>query len=410
MRRDQGTAVILSILLLFGLPPLSASSDEISNEASPRGFSREGLERLQGVLDTAVGEGRVPSAIAMIGRDGEIAWLTTAGEMGPGVPMRRDAILPLASVGKIYTATAVMILIERGQLSLEDPISKYLPGFADARVEVADEAGETRLVELERPLTLRHMLTHTGGIRSDGDAFWELRAAHVGKTSSRAFAEALARLPLQSQPGQRFSYGVTGSSYVVLAGIIEIVSGQSLEQFMFENIFEPLELHDTFFYLPREKKSQLPAFYRGTDEGLALERAMGEDFPRSTYFGSGGVMSSPRDILRFATIFVNGGESGGVRILRGETVAQMMRDHLGELASFQDPTMSWGFGAAVRMANRGTDEARMQQYGWAGGNYAILWVDPARRLVGYFAFPLQPPGDIGLLMQYQQMVYGALTE
>jgi len=107
---------------------------------------------------------------------------------------------------------------------------------------------------------------------------------------------------------------------------------------------------------------------------------------------------------------LNGGESRGVRILNAETVAMMMRDHLGELASFQDPTMSWGFGAGVRMANRLTDQAQMQQYGWAGGNYAMLWVDPAQKLMGYFAFPLDPPGDLGLLLQYQQMVYGAVSE
>jgi CubicO group peptidase (beta-lactamase class C family) len=387
-----------------------AASPIYVEDPTESGFSQEGLDNIQGFIDAAVKQDTIPSAIAMIARDERIVWLGTAGDMEPGVPMRRDAIIPLASVGKMYTATAAMILYERGMISLDDPVSNYIPEFADVVVEVADESGATTLVEPESPPTIFHMLTHTGGIKSDGDAFWAARSAHAGKTTARDLARALAKLPLQSQPGERFSYGVTGSSYVVVAAIVETLSEQTLEEFMFENIFNPLGLRETFFYISDEKSSQLPAFYRKTDDGLQVQRALGEDFPRSTYFGSGGVMSSPQDILKFATIFLNGGESQGVRILKAETIAMMMRDQLGELASFQDPTMSWGFGAGVRMANRLTDQAQMQQYGWAGGNYAMLWVDPAQKLVGYFAFPLDPPGDLGLLLQYQQMVYGAVSE
>jgi len=242
------------------------------------GFSQEGLNNIQGVIDAAVDQGRIPSAIAMIARDEKIIWLGTAGDMGPGVPMRRDAIIPLASVGKMYTATAAMILYERGMFSLDDPVSQYIPEFADVVVEVADESGATTLVEPEPTLTIFHMLTHTGGIKSDGDAFWEARSAHSGKTTARDLARALAKLPLQSQPGERFSYGVTGSSYVVVAAIVEILSEQTLEEFMFENIFNPLDLRETFFYISDEKSSQLPAFYRKTDDGLEVARRLAKVF------------------------------------------------------------------------------------------------------------------------------------
>lgn len=380
-------------------------------DPSEVGISQDGLNNIQDVMDAAVSEGRIPSAIAMIARNEKIAWIGTSGEMGPGVRMRRDAIIALASVGKMYTATAAMILYERGLISLDDPVSKYIPEFADVMVSLTDEAGETSLVEPETPVTVFHLLTHTGGIKADGDAFWATRSKHAGKTTNRAFAKDLAKLPLQSQPGMRFSYGVTGTSYEVVAAIIETVSGQTLEEFMFENIFDPLGLRETFFYISDDKSIQLPAFYRKTEGGLQMERALGEDFPRSTYFhGGGGVMASPQDILRFMTIFVNGGESQGVRILKTETVAMMMSDQIGELATFQDPSMSWGFGGSVRLTNRLTDQAQLQQYGWVGGNYAILWVDPGQKLIGYFAFPLVPPGDIDLLLQYQQMVYNAVSE
>ncbi len=378
---------------------------------SEGGFSQEGLDSIQNFMETTIQDGRIPSAIAMIAKSGKIVWLGTAGEMGQNVPMRRDAIVPLASVGKMYTAAAAMILYERGVLSLDDPVSKYIPEFGDVKVQLVDSLGNVELVAPESPVTVFHMLTHTGGIKSDGDAFWSVRSAHAGITTTRDYSRALAQLPLQSQPGESFSYGVTGSSYEVLAAIIEIVSGQTLEAFMFENIFDPLALENTFFYLPEEKTGQLPAFYKKTDKGLQLERGLGEDFPRSAYFhGGGGVQSSPQDILKFASIFLNGGAFGESRILQPETVQLMMTDHLGELATFNDPSLSWGFGASVRIADRLSGSGVLQQYGWIGGNYAILWVDPSQELVGYFAFPVTPPGDGALLFQYQQMVYGAMTE
>lgn len=378
---------------------------------SDSGFSQEKLDNIQVFMETAVQDERIPSGIAMIARDGKIAWLGTAGEMGPNVSMRMDVIMPLASVGKMYTATAAMILYDRGLISLDDPVSKYIPEFGDVMVQGTDESGDTRLVEPETPVTVFHMLTHTGGVKSDGEEFWAARNAHAEKTTTPDFAQALAKLPLQSQPGEQFSYGVTGASYEVLAAIIEIVSGQTLEAFMFENIFNPLGLRNTFFYLPEEKSTLLPAFYGKTDDGLKMERALGEDFPRSTYFhGGGGVQSSPEDILNFATIFLNGGSSNGVRILKPETIQLMMTDQLGELASFRDEALSWGFGASVRVSERLTERAKTEQYGWVGGNYAIVWVDPTQEIVGYFAFPVTPPGDIALLFQYQELVYAAMTE
>ena len=379
-------------------------------DLSEHGFSGEGLAKIKDMMETAIQDGRIMSGIAMLARDGEIIWLETAGEMGPGVPMRRDAIIPLASVGKMYTATAAMILYERGIMSLNDPVSKYIPEFTNVVVEVRDESGQARLVKPDNPMTVYHLLTHTSGLRVTGDSFWAAWNAHAAQTTTTHLARALANLPLQSQPGARFQYGPTGASYEVLGAVIEIASGQTLEAFMTDNIFEPLGLGDTYFYLPDEKSERMPAFYRRVNGALQLDRPYGVDFPRTTFFhGGGGVESAPADIVRFAQLFINGGTVDTARILSPESVRLMMTDHLGEKSPFADGR-SWGFGAAVRYPDEDGASGTPRQYGWVGGGYAKLWVDPREKLVAYFAFPVMPPGDNALLRHFERLVFAAMME
>jgi len=390
---------------------LSAQPDEVASLASSE-LSQEGLDAIQEMMDTAIEDGRITAAIAMVALDGEVAWLGTAGEMEPGIPMRDDAILPLASVGKMFTATAAMILVERGVISLDDPVSKYIPEFADAMVEVPAEDGTTLLVAPETPITVYHLLTHTGGLKVTGDDFWAAWDTYTGNTTTTHFARALVEMPLQAQPGERFEYGQTGASYEVLGAVIEIASGQTLEEFMTENIFEPLDLEDSSFYLPEEKSDRLPAVYRRVDDELQLDRPRGEDFSRSTYFhGGGGVRSAPQDILRFARLFLDGGSVDGVRILEAETIELMMSDHLGEKAParWKPRGLSWGFGAAVEYSEEEKASGAPGQYGWVGGGFAKLWVDPQKRLIAYLNFPLTPPGDNELLTEFEERVYAALA-
>jgi CubicO group peptidase (beta-lactamase class C family) len=327
-----GTLISLAIATIAGQLDASAESVE-RNRIAEHDFTMEGIANLQAMMTAAVRDGRITAAIAMLARDAEIAWLGTAGEMTPGIPMRSDAILPLASVGKMFTATAAMILYERGVISLEDPVSKYIPEFSDVMVAESDESGGEVLVEPEAPITVYHLLTHTTGLTVTGDEFWAAWDAHVGKTTTTDFARDLAKLPLRAQPGTRFEYGQTGASYEVLGAVIERASGQTLEVFMTENIFEPLGLEDSYFYLPEEKAERLPEVYRRVDGVLRLDRPYGEDFARSTFFhGGGGVRSAPADVHRFARLFLDGGSVDGVRILEVDTVALMLSDHLGDKA------------------------------------------------------------------------------
>ena len=376
-------------------------------------ISPEGVKAIQDMMTQAVANRRIPAAIAMLARDSKILWLGTAGEMTRGIPMRSDAILPLASVGKMFTATAALILYERGLLMLGDPVSKYIPEFANVLVQVIDESGRVKLVKPDRPITVFHLLTHTSGLVVTGDEFWAVWDTHVGKTTTTHFARELAQLPLQSQPGEKFSYGQTGAAYEVLGAVIEICSGQTLEQFMTQNIFDPLGMEDSYFYLPREKGEQLPEVYRMVDGELQLDRAYGEDFSRSTFFhGGGGVRSAPGDILKFGRLFLEGGAVDGNRILKEETVSLMMSDHLGIKAPerWKQRGISWGFGGAVEYSPEDMESGVPSRYGWVGGGSAKLWVDTKERFIAYIGFPLTPPGDNALLVEFEQRVYDLFGE
>ncbi|MGQ0384734.1 MAG: serine hydrolase domain-containing protein [Gammaproteobacteria bacterium] len=354
--------------------------------AADGGFSDAGLAAIRELVDGAVQDGRIPSAVVMLARDGRITWLHTAGDMGPGVPMRSDAIIPLASVGKIHTAVAAMMLVERGAVSLDDPVARFIPEFAR--------------LSPDAPVTIRHLLTHTGGLTVSGDGFTSAWNAHAGRTTATEFARALAVLPLQSQPGEKYDCGRTGASYEVLGAVIEIASGQTLEAFMQRNLFGPLGLCDTHFYLPEGKAARMSAFYRRADGALKLERAHAEGRRRSTFFhGGGGVESSAQDLARFSRLFLEGGTVDGVRILRPESVAMMMSDQLGVRTPFPGG-LSWGFGASVRVSGPGV----VTQYGWSGGGYATFIIDTLERTTAYFAFPLLPPGDNALLTEFRRLV------
>ena len=376
------------------------------------GFSQEGLDGIQQMMETAITDGRITAGIAMLARDGRVAWLGTAGEMTPGIPMSDDAILPLSSVGKMFTAVAAMILYERGRILLEDPVSKYIPEFTDVMVGVPGDDGAIKLVAPENPITVYHLLTHTGGLTVTGDDFWAAWDANVGKTTTTHLASALAAMPLFAQPGTQFRYGQTGASYEVLGAVIEIASGQTLETFMTENIFNPLGLDDSYFYVPDEKSERLPAVYRKVNGVLQLDRPFGEDFSRSTFFhGGGGVRTAPLDILRFARLFLEGGSVDGVQILKAETIALMMQDHLGGMAPdrWKARGLSWGFGAAVEYGDDDSGTDTPGTYGWVGGGFATLWVDPKQRLIAYFNFPMAPPGDNDLLNEFEKRVDAAMN-
>lgn len=324
----------------------------------------------------------IPAVVAFVADDDRMIWTTARGEYEPGVPILAEAILPLASVGKIYTATAAMILVDRGLIELDAPVADYLPGFGDENGDV----------------TVRHLLTHTSGLGVSGDGFWDIWDTHFGATTTRDFALALSGLPRNGPAGERFEYGYTGANYEVLAAVVESASGETLEAFLTREVFEPLGLDSTYFYITESEAGRLPAIYALEDGIPVSRRARGEEWPRSAYFaGGGGISSSMADIHRFARLFTSDGSVDGHRILSQASIDAMTSDQLGTVA--WSPGLSWGFGGAVP---DGTAPGSRAVYGWIGGGFAQLWIDRANGRTYFTAMPLDPPGEPDLLESFRQ--------
>lgn len=201
---DRARGGFLMAAFTAALPGVSVAHAQTvdSTIARQAGFSPERLARLHALLESEVDRDRLGSGVGLVARDGRIVYLEAVGEAAPDVPMFTDAIMRLASVGKGFTAVATLVLYERGELDLDDPVGDYLPAFKDSRVAVIDAEGDTTLVAPTEPVTIRHLLTHTGGLNLSSDAFEQAWMATQARTTTRDLAERIARLPMPAHPGE----------------------------------------------------------------------------------------------------------------------------------------------------------------------------------------------------------------
>lgn len=401
-RRQAGPARLLCALLVAGAAGCAPARDDPGSALRPGG-----AEELRAFLQREVRRGIVGSAVGLVAIDGEIVFLEAAGEADPGVPMTTDAIARLASTTKPIVAAATMILVEEGRLRLEDPVSRYLPAFGELRIPDVDG----RPVLPDRPVTVHHLLTHTGGLAVRGaefEAAWA-DAMAADAIDTREFAARIARIPLLSQPGERFDYGYYGSSYEILAATLEAASGEPLDRLLEDRIFEPLQMVDTGFHVPPEKRDRLAARYRRTDGKLEVDARRGEETPPTRFLsGGGGLRATVGDYARFAECLRNGGTLGGARILSAESARQMTTDRVPDLDPFDDETLGWGFGGSVRRRTRTDAPEAAGTYGWNGGTGTLFWIDPESRLTAVLFVPFRPPPPVGVYDGFRRAVHAAL--
>jgi len=248
------------------LVPLHDSSGQTVDGVRPR------FDKVGNILQDAINRGVVGSAVGLIARGDQILFLEAVGEIGSGDPMPVNAIARLASIQKPITAAAVLILWERGQLSLTDPADRWLPDFGR---RVLTEDGDT--VAAVRCPTVFDLLTHQAGLIPSGpelDELWDV-------SSTQEFARRIGKIPLRFQPGTRFEYGCCGSAYEALAAIVEKVSGQSFKDFLTSNVLEPLGMKDTYFFVPEGTLHRLAAIYGRRDGKLVAVRARGNESPET---------------------------------------------------------------------------------------------------------------------------------
>jgi len=419
MKAFTGFAAAALVLALFGGAPARAQGLPAAAPESV-GLSKERLDRFKTLIEQRIGEDKLAGAVVLVARRGKLAYFETFGLMDKATarPMAKDAIFRLYSMTKPIIAVAAMELYEEGKFDLRDPVSAYLPEFAAMKVAVtktdpATGKPRTSLVPAARPITILDLLRHTSGLgyyatKDDkGKPFYEPYGINRPDLDLAEWVKALAKAPLIHQPGTTFEYSY---SIDVVGRLIEIWSGQPLEQFLAARVFTPLHMPDTGFFVPPEKHDRLATLYSPDpigavdDEGI---RALGgpivpvvggqaiafDQNPRHPS-GGGGLVSTTMDYGRFLQMLANGGELDGVRLLSPKTVDLIGTDVLGDLA--QGGGAPWtgdGFGLTMEISRgpgpTGTLSTR-GSYDWGGLASTQMFVDPQEKLVGVLMTQVLP--------------------
>jgi len=359
------------------------------------GVSAERLGRVRALVQRYIDRGEIAGAVSMVARHGKVVHFEAQGvsDMETKSPLRTDAIFRLASMTKPVTSLAVMMLHEEGRFLLDDPISKFLPEFKDMNVAVTNSPNERaaagfRLEPAARPITVRHLLTHTAGIvyGTSGpvaDLPKQLKALSKSEDVLADYIKRLAALPLNFHPGDRWEYGL---SVDVLGRFVEVVSGQSLDEFFRRCIFEPLGMRDTFFYLPDDRIARLVSAYKPKDGGGAgLEKRTGLGPASRTgrlFTGGGGLAGTADDYMRFCQMLIAGGQLDGTRLVSRKTMEAMTANQIGPLTLSNPHHRNYGFGLGFRVRREVGQSATLGsvgEYGWGGLLGTYFWVDPAEK-------------------------------
>ena len=396
--------------------------------ASPAslGLSPAGLARIVPALQAFIDSGRVGGVYAVIARHGRIGWERTFGyrDVEAREPLRRDDVFRIYSMTKPVVAVGVLRLLEEGKLSLDDPVAKYIPAFAHVKVFAGGSAASPVLRDPDSPMTVRELLTHTSGLAygltaGPVDTIFLAAKLYDPASTLEQFADSVARLPLMFSPGTGWNYSC---GIDIVGRVIEVASGEPLDRFLDAEVFRPLGMtHTSFRWTPYLREHAVTAYHFGPDGRLQASRGTGGLAgmyqPGARFlWGSGGLLSTPDDYLRFAQMLLNGGTFGGVRLLRPETVALMIHDQLPPaLSPVSGGPLSdegYGFGLAVSVL---VDSARAHRPGpngifrWSGYIGTYFWVDPGNDMIAMVWTQLSPGSAVPLEDTFQRLVYAALA-
>jgi len=382
---------------------------------------------IDAALRRGVETNEVPGVVAMAATDRGIIYEGTLGtrDLADGPDMTLDTIFRLASMTKPLTSVAAMQLVEQGKLNLDLPIGNVLPELSAPQVlEGFDDSGAPRLRPAKRPITLRHLLTHTAGFTQEGmhpDVTRYIQ--HTGTPSTSTGKLASLRLPLVFDPGERWHYGI---SLDWVGRAVEAVSGQPLAVYFREHIFAPLGMTDTDYAISTEQQSRLVSTHQRQPD-RSLEPMTVPDPPWREFWSGGGYLKSTgRDFLTFLRLLLHQGRFNGVRLLRPETVALMGQNQIGDITAgiieitmpggvnridfFPGIPCRWGLGDLIN-THPGPNGRSAGSLTWAGAQNTYYWIDPQKRVAGVFLTQILPAGDgraLRLYGEFERGVYSAL--
>jgi CubicO group peptidase (beta-lactamase class C family) len=401
-----------------------------------QGFDPRRLQRIDEVIArNYVETGAIPGALTMVWRRGELVWRGTSGmiDLGRGLPVREDSIFRLYSMTKPITAVALLMLMEEGQVGLEDPVSRYIPGFADLGVYAGGALGDFRTTPSPRPMKVVDLLRHTSGLtygflnRTEIDAAYrKVKMAEAGQEGGLpGMIAALEKLPLEFAPGTMWNYSVSTD---VVGWLVEKISGQRFGDFLRTRILTPLQMHDTDFTVPASKRDRFATcYYVREGKLLVFDDAQNSIYaqPPLLESGGGGLAGTAKDYLRFCRMLLNRGELDGARLLSPKTVALMTMNHLPGRRTMTEMMpvteafnesgyagVGYGLGVGVTQDVAATGlPGTAGEYSWGGAAGTYFFNDPKEELAVVFMTQVLFAADrIKLRRDLRSLVYGAMTE
>ena len=423
MKRLTTLTILLVLLALgcsSGLDPDAPAAGEIPKvDPAQVGLSQERLDRITAALQADVDRGHLAGAIGVVARRGKIGYWQTVGmaDRENGRAMSDDTIFRIYSMTKPIVGVGLMTLYEEGRFNLRDRVRNYIPEFGGLEVLDGDSTTKAR-----REMTVQDLMRHTAGMGYGGGdtaADKKFRELDVlgGNRSIDDFIQKLVQVPLKHHPGSAWEYSV---SVDVQGRLIEVLSGQDLATFLNERIFGPLDMRDTGFTVPEEKKDRFVQMYAKTEDGEGIEPASADrstgyyDYESKWFSGGGGLVSTTRDYLRFCQMMLNGGMLGDQRILSRKTIELMTRDHVAGVRR-ASRTLSDGYGFGLDFAVH-VDKAKsglngsLGEYNWGGLAGTIFWIDPTEEMIGLYMIQLLPPRFGDGRGQFKRLAYQAIAD
>jgi len=405
------------------------------------GLSSERLTRIRPAVGKHIGDDKIAGAVMLVARRGKVVHLECVGLMDreSNKPMQPDTIFRIYSMTKPITCVALMMLYEQGRFQLFDPVSKFIPAFNDLKVYEGGAGSDIKLVDLQRPVTVRDLLTHTSGLTYHfleygrvEEMYREARLA--AKKPLSEFVADLLELPLAFQPGAAWRYSF---AHDVVAHLIEIMSNRPLDVYLQENLFKPLGMEDTGFYVPEDKLDRFASMYgsvaieqsdttatkwygdaeAGVNRRLASPEDSLESKRHNVLRGGGGLVSTASDYWQFCQMLLNQGEWDGKHFLSRKTVELMTTNHLPpELMPFEiggtySPGYGYGLGVNVLMdVGQCQSVGSKGAYSWGGAATTSFWVDPKEELVGIQMAQFQPSGFHLIAEDFKVMAYQSIVD
>lgn len=426
---------VISLMLIFGF--LASNAQNHFSISEKQKLDEGKLNNIHEHIVDNIKTGSIPGAVVLVAQNGKIIHYEATGssDIESGKFLTKDDVFRLASMSKPITGVAVLLLIDQGKISLNDPLSKYIPQFKNMRVATANKISREKdyqsdpnapaggvssvakynTVPANREITIKDLLTHSSGIGQG-----KISSSEIDKISRSTYKTLavyipkLANAPLEFQPGTLTGYSPL-AGFEILGRVVEIVSGERLDKFLSNHLFKPLEMKNTGFgNFPKSVWKKIPVMYKRTDKGLIRDTVQQSTFIDSIYFsGAAGMVSTMEDYYHFAQMLANGGMYKGKRIISREIINQMSSPQLSDTIKGFSPGQIWGLSVRVVTSDNGSASPLPKGcFGWSGAWGTHFWIDPVHKIVALYMTNVSNIGGSGAdtARELERDVMNALIE